>query len=103
MRRLSVFDLGETIASVLVAVLVAGYGWLTLLNGGVSVGGGVRGVVHTAYLSGDEAGVYTGAAFLTAAVVSFFSVWRMSRRKAISCAIALAVLLHPLLYVAVAG
>ena len=87
----------------MVAVLVAGYGWLTLLNGGVSVAGGVRGVVHAAYLSGDEAGVYTGAVFLIAAVVSFFAVSRISQRKAISWAVALAVLFHPLLYVAGAG
>lgn len=87
----------------MLAVFVAGYGWLTLLNGGVSIARGVRGVLHTAYLAGDEAGVYTGAVFLVAAVISFFAVRRISKRKAIGWGVALVVLLHPLVYAAAAG
>jgi hypothetical protein len=95
--------LSECLAGAIVALLLASYGWLTLVNEGVTLGIPLNGQTtpRQAYVEGSTAVVYAAGVFVASGLFSFLAA-RALRLRTRSCLIvALAVTLHPAIYLLV--
>jgi hypothetical protein len=85
----------ERIVSATMATILMGYGWLVLLNEGVTIYGKSG---RTTHLSGAASLWYAAAIFLAAGGLSFCSAKSLGLKSSWAFGIASIVLLHPVVH-----